>query len=47
MLSKILFLLPHLFSWFYNTTQSSEILIFQIEMLPEFQNEMNIVIIRY
>ena len=49
MLRKVLFLLRHLFcnvefefSWLYNTKQSSEILILQIEMLLEFQNEMNI-----
>ena len=44
MLRKILFLLPHVFcnvefefSWFYNTKQSSEILILKIEMLLDFQ----------
>ena len=53
-LGKILLLLPHLFcnadfefSLFHNTKQSSEILILKIEMLLEFQNEMNIKIIGY
>ena len=51
MLRKILFFMPHLFynvefefSWFYNTKQLSEILILKIEMLLEFQNEVNIII---
>ena len=54
MLRKILLLLPHLscnvkfeFRWFYNTKQSSEVLILKIEMLLEFQNEMNITIVGY
>ena len=54
MLHKILFLLPNLscnnefeFSWFRNTKQSSEILIIKIEILPEFQNQMNIKTIGY
>ena len=49
MLLKNSFLLPHLFcnvefefSWFYNTKQSSEILILEIKMLLEFQNKTNI-----
>ena len=49
MLLKNILLLPHLFcnvefqfSWFYNTEQSSEILILKIEMLLEFQIKMNI-----
>ena len=54
MLRKISFSLPHLFCniefefcWFRNTKQSSEVLILKIEMLLEFQNEMNIIIIVY
>ena len=49
MLLKTLFFLPHLFcniefefSWFYNTQQSSEMLILEIEMLLEFQDQTNI-----
>ena len=49
MLPKNLFLLSHVFcniefkfSWFLNTKQSSEILIFKVEMLLEFQNKTNI-----
>ena len=46
------FLLPHLFcnvefefSRFHNTKQSSEMLILEIEMLPQFQNKTNIKIL--
>ena len=49
MLLKNPFLLPHLFcnvefefSWFQNTTQSSEILILEMDMLLEFRNKPNI-----
>ena len=54
MLFKIFFLLPQLFynaefefSWFYNTKQSSDILILKIEMLLEFQSTTNIEIIGF
>ena len=53
-LPKTSFLLPHLFcnaefefSWFYNTEQSSEILILKIEMLSEFQNKTSIKVIGF
>ena len=49
MLLKTSFLLSRLscnvefeFSWFHNTKQSSKILIFEIEMLLEFQNKTSI-----
>ena len=49
MLLKNSFLSPYLFcnvefefSWFQNTKQSSEILIFKIEMQLEFQSKTNI-----
>ena len=49
MLLKNSFLLPHLscnveleFSWFHSIKQSLETLIFEIEMLLEFQNKTNI-----
>ena len=51
---KISFLLPHLFCnveyelrWFHNTKQSLKIFLLKIEMLLEFQNELNIIIIGY
>ena len=54
MLLKNSFLLPHLFCnvefefrWFYNTEQSSGILILKIEMVLEFQNKTNIEITRF
>ena len=49
MLLKNSFSLPYLFYnvkfeliWFHNTQQSSEILIFEIKMILEFQNKTNI-----
>ena len=36
-----------LFSWFHNTKQSPKILNIKTEMLLEFQNTMNIEIVRF